>query len=68
MRYVVVYERTHNGWAAYVPDLPGCIAAADTRKDVALLIKEAVKHYVAASHELDQTLPKPGRWTETVEV
>jgi hypothetical protein len=33
-RYVVVYEQTLNNWSAYVPDLPGCVAAGDTREEI----------------------------------
>ncbi len=32
MRFTVVIERTHNNYAAYVPDLLGCIATAKTRE------------------------------------
>ena len=32
MKYTVVIKRTPNNYAAYVPDLPGCAAAASTRK------------------------------------
>ena len=28
MKYTVVIERTPNNYAAYVPDLPGCVATA----------------------------------------
>ena len=42
MQYVVVYEQAPENWAAYVPDLPGCVAAADTRDEVAQLIREAI--------------------------
>lgn len=24
-KYAVIFERAENNWAAYVPDLPGCI-------------------------------------------
>jgi predicted RNase H-like HicB family nuclease len=51
VQYVVVYERTSNDWAAYVPDLPGCIAAGDTREEVASLIREAIKLYGEALRE-----------------
>ena len=33
MKYAVVIEKTGNGYSAYVPDLPGCVAAADTRTE-----------------------------------
>ena len=42
MDYVVVIEKTGNGYGAYVPDLPGCIAAGDTREETEALIREAV--------------------------
>ncbi len=32
MRHTVVIERTPNNYAAYVPDLPGCVATAKTRE------------------------------------
>ena len=30
MKYTVVIEKTGNGYSAYAPDLPGCIAAGDS--------------------------------------
>ena len=33
MKYTVVIEKTPNNYAAYVPDLPGCVATAGTRED-----------------------------------
>jgi predicted RNase H-like HicB family nuclease len=40
VKYAVVYERTPRNWSAYVPDLPGCIAAGATRTEVERLIEE----------------------------
>ena len=34
MKYAVVYEQTPRNWAAYVPDLPGCVATGATREEV----------------------------------
>ena len=68
MQYVVVYERTSNDWAAYVPDLPGCIAAGDTREEVASLIREAIKLYGEELREQNQPVPEPQTWTDLVEV
>ena len=42
MTYTAIIEKTSNGYSAYVPDLPGCIAAADTRNETEALIQEAV--------------------------
>ena len=40
MTYTVVIEKTGNGYSAYVPDLPGCVAAGDTREETEALIPE----------------------------
>jgi predicted RNase H-like HicB family nuclease len=68
MQYVVVYERTANGWSAYVPDLPGCVAAGDTREEVETLIREAISMHIEALREEGETVPAPGSWTSLVEV
>ena len=34
VRYAVLIEKTNTGYSAYPPDLPGCVAAADTRAEV----------------------------------
>ena len=42
MNYAVV-TKTPNNWAAYVPDLPGCIATGATHDEVERLIREAIR-------------------------
>ena len=39
MRYVVIVEEGKSSFGAYVPDLPGCIAAAETKEEVLRLIR-----------------------------
>ncbi len=68
MKYVVVYEQTAKNWSAYVPDLPGCVAAADTRPEVEGLIREAIALHIAAMRESNESVPEPGAWTGLVEV
>jgi predicted RNase H-like HicB family nuclease len=68
MQYVVVYERTPHGWSAYVPDLPGCVAAGDSRDEVEVLLREAIAMHVEALREEGEPLPEPGAWTGLVEV
>ena len=33
MRYAIVIEQAETNFAAYVPDLPGCVAIGDTEED-----------------------------------
>ena len=42
MKYTVVFEKAPDNFAAYVPDLPGCVATGTTREKVERNIREAV--------------------------
>ncbi len=68
MKYVVVYEQTPTGWSAYVPDVPGCVAAGAKREETERLIREAIVFHLEGLRENDEPIPVPGTWTETVEV
>ena len=68
MKYVVVYEPTPTGWSAYVPDLPGCVAAGETREETERLIREAVAFHIEGLQQDNEPIPEPGAWTQTVEV
>ena len=46
MRYLVVVEQGPTSYGAYVPDLPGCVVAADTRDEVLVLIREAIELHI----------------------
>jgi predicted RNase H-like HicB family nuclease len=52
MNYTVIYESTATGYSAYVPDLPGCIAAGATRAETERLIQSALRDHVAMLREL----------------
>ena len=68
MQYVVVIEKTDNNYAAYVPDLPGCVAAALTKGEVRKLIKEAVELHIEGLKEQGEPVPDPITTSETVKV
>ena len=68
MKYVVVYEETPTGYSAYVPDLPGCVAAGETRQETEGLIREAIAFHLDGLRVFGEPIPEPGTWTETVEV
>ena len=46
MKYLVILESSDGGFSAYVPDLPGCIAAASTHDEVVALIREAIEFHI----------------------
>ena len=68
MRYLVVVERGSKSFGAYVPDLPGCIAAGASREEVLTLIREAIEFHLEGLKEEGQSIPDPSSSSEVVEV
>jgi predicted RNase H-like HicB family nuclease len=68
MEYLVVVEKGRSGYGAYVPDLPGCVAAGSSRREVLKLIREAVRRHVEALRESGQPVPEPTSRSDVVRV
>jgi predicted RNase H-like HicB family nuclease len=68
MRYAVIIEKGPESYGAYVPDLPGCVAAADTREDIMALIQEAMELHVEGLKEAGLPIPEPSSAVEFVDV
>ena len=68
MRYLVVVEKDPKSFGAYVPDLPGCIAAGESREEVLNLIREAIEFHLEGLKEEGQSIPDPSSSSEVVEV
>ena len=68
MEYVVIIERGENSFGAYVPDLPGCVAAGETREEVIALIGEAIRLHLDDLRERGVAIPLPTSYTEIVRV
>ena len=67
MKYAVVIEKGRTSYGAHVPDLPGCVAAAETREEVCALIREAIQLYVEALEKDGLAVPEPQSY-ELIEV
>jgi len=68
MKYLVVVEKSTNGFGAYVPDLPGCIAAAKSREEVVTLIQEAIEFHIEGLKNSGESVPQPTSQSELVDV
>lgn len=66
-KYAAVIERTGNGYSAYIPDLPGCVAAGDTRAETEALIREAVVEHLELLRESGDLIPEPQASTSLVD-
>jgi predicted RNase H-like HicB family nuclease len=67
-RYAIVIEDVGSNLAAYVPDLPGCIATADTEEEVERLIREAIALHLEGMAEDGIPIPEPSSRVEYVEI
>ena len=68
MKYAVIVEEGGNSYGAHVPDLPGCVAVAETREEVLELIQEAIEFHLEGLREDGQPIPDPSSSVEYVEV
>ena len=57
--YAVVIEKARRNYAAYVPDLPGCVAVGDTVQEVLAAIAEAIEFHLDGMRQDGQSIPKP---------
>jgi predicted RNase H-like HicB family nuclease len=58
--YLVIFEQGKNGgWGACATDLPGLGVAAETREEVASLIREGIAIHIAGLREDGLPIPAP---------
>jgi predicted RNase H-like HicB family nuclease len=68
VKYAVVYEQTQHNYAAYVPDLPGCVATGATRAEVERHIREAIRLHLELMRESGEPVPAPTTLVGTVDL
>jgi predicted RNase H-like HicB family nuclease/predicted RNA binding protein YcfA (HicA-like mRNA interferase family) len=66
--YIVVIEKGVSSYGAYVPDLPGCVAVADTRAEVVRLIRESMDMHLKGMAEDGDPIPEPTSQVEIIGV
>jgi predicted RNase H-like HicB family nuclease len=68
VEYLVVVEKGKNSYGAYVPDLPGCVAVGDSRREVLKLIREGIKLHIETLREAGKPIPAPSSKSELVKI
>ena len=66
-RYAVVIEQADTSYGAYVPDLPGCVAVAETKREVEKLIAEAIAFHIEGLLENGDVVPQRSSEVEYIE-
>jgi predicted RNase H-like HicB family nuclease len=67
-RYAIVVEDAGSNLAAYVPDLPGCVATGESEEEVGRLIREAIELHLEGLVEDGFPIPEPSSRVEYVEI
>jgi predicted RNase H-like HicB family nuclease len=68
MRYAIVIEKAPLNYAAYVPDLPGCIATGASVAETESLIREAIEFHLEGLKEDGLPIPPPSSQVEYIDV
>jgi len=68
MKYLIIIEKSNNGFCAYSPDIPGCIAAAETEEETRTLMKEAIVFHLEGMAEDGEEMPTGQTIAEYVEI
>jgi predicted RNase H-like HicB family nuclease len=67
-RYAVIFEQAENNWAAYIPDLPGCVSTGKTLEETELNVREAIAGHIQALRAFGEPVPEPTSFAKEIEV
>jgi predicted RNase H-like HicB family nuclease len=68
VKYAVLFERAVSNWAAYVPDLPGCMTTGKTLEETETNIREAIEGHLRTLREFGDPIPEPTSVAKEVEI
>ncbi|HEX7720744.1 MAG TPA: type II toxin-antitoxin system HicB family antitoxin [Pyrinomonadaceae bacterium] len=68
MRYAIVIEKAESNYAAYVPDLPGCVATGKTVEETEQEIREAIDLHLRGMREDGLPIPESSSSVDCVEI
>ncbi len=67
MRYAIVIEKAGDYYSAFVPDLPGCVAAGSTIEAVEREIRDAIRFHIDGLEQDGSPVPEPTSLVDYVE-
>ncbi len=67
-RYAVIFEQAQGNWAAYVPDLPGCISTGATLEETERNIREAIEGHLRVLRDFGEPVPNPTSLAKEIEI
>ena len=67
-KYAVIFEQAPQNWAAYVPDLPGCVTTGSNLEETERNIREAIEGHIRTLREFGEPVPEPISLAKEIEV
>ena len=67
-KYAVIFEKAETNWAAYVPDLPGCVSTGKTLEETERNVREAISGHLQTLREFGEPVPEPTSVAKEIEV
>jgi predicted RNase H-like HicB family nuclease len=67
-KYAVVLEQSETNWAAYVPDLPGCVSTGRTLQETEQNVREAISGHIQTLRAFGEPVPEPTSVAREIEV
>ena len=67
-KYAVIFEQTDTNWAAYIPDLPGCVSTGRTLEETERNVREAILGHLQTLREVGEPVPEPTSVVREIEV
>ena len=68
LKYAVIFEQAERNWAAYVPDLPGCITTGKTLEETEQNMREAIQGHLDTLREFGDPIPSPTSVAKEIEI
>ena len=67
-KYAAIFEQAEANWAAYVPDLLGCVTTGKTLEETERNIREAISGHIQTLREFGELVPEATSVAKEVEV
>lgn len=67
-RYAVIVEPSGNGFGAYAPDIPGCVAVGETIEETLVFMKDALEAHLRMMRDDGDPIPEPSTIVREFEV
>jgi len=68
VKYAVIFEQAPSNWAAYVPDLPGCMSTGKTLEETKINIREAIQGHLETMRQCGDPIPEPSSLAGEIEI